>query len=51
MNFLSRLKRLDMDIYDDRKSFMRDLWSILALYDFITGEYECDSFVEVINEI
>ncbi|MCI5130646.1 MAG: two pore domain potassium channel family protein [Candidatus Electrothrix sp. EH2] len=50
-NFLDRLRRLDLDNYDDQKTFMRDLWSIVALWDFITGEYDRDYLLEAIEKI
>ena len=51
VNYLNRLRRLDMDNYDDQKSFSRDLWAITALWDFTTGEYGQDHFMEAIYDI
>lgn len=44
------MRRLDMDNYDDQKSFLRDLWSIVALWDFGTGEYGRDYLIETVEE-
>jgi hypothetical protein len=50
-NFLNGMKNRDLDDYDSQKSFMSDLWSITALWDFATGEFDRDYLLEAIKKI
>jgi len=38
VNHLRSMHRRNLDDYDDQKVFMRDLWSILAQWDFSSGD-------------
>lgn len=49
INLLARMRGLNIDDYDDQKTFCRDLWSIVALWDFSTGEYGHDYLIEAID--
>jgi Ca2+/Na+ antiporter len=48
---LDRMRCLDLDDYEGQKSFMSDLWSIVALWDFATGEFDRDYLLETIEKI
>jgi len=50
-DYLNRMRNLDLDDYDVQKSFMSDLWSITALWDFATGEFDRDYLLETIDKI
>lgn len=51
VNHLRSLRTRDLDEYDDQKGFMRDLWSILAQWDFSSGEHKKDILLEAIDSI
>jgi Ca2+/Na+ antiporter len=51
VNHLSSLRRRDLDDYDDQKGFMRDLWSILAQWDFSTGDHNKDVLLDTIDKV
>ena len=51
VNHLRKLRKCDLDEYDDTKRFMRDLWSILAQWDFYSGDHKRDIFLEIIDSV
>ena len=51
VNHLRSLRKRDLDEYDDQKGFMRDLWSILAQWDFVSGDHKRDMLLEAIDSI
>lgn len=48
---LNGMRNLDLDDYEGQKSFMSDLWSITALWDLATGEFDRDYLLETIDKI
>jgi Ion channel len=50
-NCLDRMRYLDLDDYDSQKSFLSNLWSIAALWDFASGEFDRDYLLEAIEKI
>lgn len=51
VNHLRGLRKRDLDEYDDQKGFMRDLWSVLAQWDFSSGDHQRDIFLEAIDNV
>ncbi len=51
VNHLRSLRRRDLDDYDDQKGFMRDLWSILAQWDFSSGDHGKDILLDTIDKV
>jgi len=51
VNHLRSLRKRDLDKYDDQKGFMRDLWSILAQWDFSAGDHKRDILLEAIDSV
>lgn len=51
INGLKRMVDLDIDEYDDQKSFLSDLWGIMAHASFATGYMDEDHFLAVVNSI
>jgi len=49
INQLRWMRKRNLDEYDDQKVFMRNLWSILAQWDFMTGHHHRDILLEAIN--
>lgn len=49
INLIARMRSISVDDYDDQKSFCRDLWSIVALWDASTGKYGHDYLIEAID--
>lgn len=50
VNHLRSLRKCDLDEYDDKKKFMRDLWSILSQWDF-SLDHKRDILLEAIENI
>ena len=48
---LQRLKRLNIDDYDDQKGFLRELWGIIAQSSFATGFQKSDHFLDTVNSV
>jgi hypothetical protein len=51
VNHLRSMRRRELDEYDDQKGFMRDLWSILAQWDFSSGNHDKDILLDAIDKI
>ncbi|MES9900146.1 MAG: potassium channel family protein [Sedimenticola sp.] len=51
VNHLSSMRRRDLDDYDDQKGFMRALWSVLAQWDFSSGDHNKDILLDTIDKI
>ncbi|WP_417686820.1 potassium channel family protein [Pseudidiomarina gelatinasegens] len=49
VNHLRNLRRRNLDEHDDQKGFMRDLWSILAQWDYSSGYHKKDILLEAID--
>ena len=51
VNHLRSMRRRELDNYDDQKGFMRDLWSILAQWDFSSGNHDKDILLDAIRQV
>ena len=51
VNHLRGMRRRELNHHDDQKGFMRDLWSILAQWDFSSGNHDKDILLDAINKI
>ncbi len=51
VNNLRGMRRCELDEYDDQKGFMRDLWQILAQWDFSSGIHDKDILLDAIDKI
>lgn len=51
INHLQRMRRRELGNYDDQKGFMRDLWSILAQWNFSSGNHDKDTLLDAIGKV
>lgn len=47
---LARLRRLDIDDYEQNKTFCRQLWGMMVLFDHVEGQLVTDPFLGMVQD-
>jgi len=51
IHLLYKMRKLDLNDYEERKVFIRRLWQLITLWDLVSGSYEKDYLLDIVNSL
>jgi len=51
IHLLYKMRKLDLNDYEERKVFIRRLWQLITLWDVVSASYEKDYLLDIVNSL